>query len=360
MIYYKDLRYNFVELFNETSGTLIRSNILKDGKETDQLAYMRSFPELLDIGIMGSCEAGRSGVCNSAGIDCYQKGAHIHKPNMRLEEYVRIIEQCSGRVFQVALGGAGDPNKHECFKKILEATRLNKIVPNYTTSGYALTEDEVSATKMYCGAVAVSYYSMLDANNHESNMSTISAINRFIEAGCITNVHYVLSKKNIKEAIRRVRSGLFPSGINAVIFLLYKPVGLASKEYVLSFQDPDYVELLRLVSTSHSNWKYGFDTCQTPALNIIGKSIARESLEFCEASRFSMYIDAQSIAYPCSFGLGKSEYCVDLKSSSLKDAWNSKQFARFREKQEHMCQGCNVHGCRSCALNLGLNLCGKL
>ena len=79
-----------------------------------------------------------------------------------------------------------------------------------------------------------------------------------------------------------------------------------------------------------------------------------------EASRFSMYIDAQSIAYPCSFGLGKSEYCVDLKSSSLKDAWNSKQFARFREKQEHMCQGCNVHGCRSCALNLGLNLCGKL
>ena len=79
-----------------------------------------------------------------------------------------------------------------------------------------------------------------------------------------------------------------------------------------------------------------------------------------EASRFSMYIDAQSIAYPCSFGLGKSEYCVDLKSSPLKDAWNSKQFARFREKQEHMCQGCNVHGCRSCALNLGLNLCGKL
>ena len=47
MIYYEDKKYHFFELFNEKSGTLIRSNVFG----TDLEATMRSFPELIDIGI---------------------------------------------------------------------------------------------------------------------------------------------------------------------------------------------------------------------------------------------------------------------------------------------------------------------
>ena len=45
MIYYKDNRFGFIELFNDETGTLIRSNILDNGIETGQLPPMRSFPD---------------------------------------------------------------------------------------------------------------------------------------------------------------------------------------------------------------------------------------------------------------------------------------------------------------------------
>lgn len=360
MIYYSDKKYSFIEFFNEITGTLVRSNVLKNGTETTSLPQMRSFPELIDIGIMGSCEAGKTGICRLAGVDCYQCGAILSEANMSLSEYEHIINQCRGRVFQVALGGAGDPNKHEHFKEILRLTRENEIVPNFTTSGYDLTEEEVFFSKKHCGAVAVSYYSKLDSNGNESNPITISAIKRFVDAGCITNVHYVLSTKTIKEALYRVKHGIFPKGINAVIFLLYKPIGLGSMNYALDSSNKEYIELLRLVSKTSNSWRYGFDTCQSPAIYEYTVGIAKESIEFCEAARFSMYIDSHGVAYPCSFGREKSEYSVDLRKNTLKQAWNSEQFDSFREKQNQVCSACSVDGCRSCALGLVFNQCGQL
>ncbi len=359
MIYYKDNKFCFVELFNDTTGTLVRSNILNDGIETDQLPPMRSFPELIDVGIMGSCKAGKTGLCRIAGVDCYQCGMTSSEKNMGLDDYLAIINQCQGRVFQIALGGAGDPNKHEFFADILRRTRENRIVPNYTTSGYDLTDKEIELTKQYCGAVAVSYYSKLDEYGNEDNSSTITAIERFVKAGCITNVHYVLSKKSIKEAIYRVKNGVFPKGINAVVFLLYKPIGLASREYVLEYGNQDYLYLLHLITSEKSSWRYGFDTCQSPAIYKFVNSIAKESIEFCEAARFSMYINSKCIAFPCSFGIEDKKLGVDLKKHTLQEAWESECFAKFRKKQNEICSACNTYVCRGCGLGLEINLCGN-
>ena len=49
MIIYKDEVFGFFEIFNEENGTLFRSDI--NGVDP----VMRSFPELLDVGIMGHC-----------------------------------------------------------------------------------------------------------------------------------------------------------------------------------------------------------------------------------------------------------------------------------------------------------------
>lgn len=359
MIYYKDNRFRFIELFNDERGTLIRSNVLDNGIETEQQPPMRSFPELIDIGIMGACSAGKTGLCRNAGVDCYQRGMWSSEKNMDFDEYCTIINQCKGRVFQIALGGAGDPNKHEFFADILRVTRENRIVPNYTTSGYDLTDKEIELTKKYCGAVAVSYYSKLDNSGNEDNPPTIEAIERFVEAGCITNVHYVLSKKNIKEAIYRVKNSVFPKGINAVVFLLYKPIGLASREYVIDHENSDYLELLRLVASADSSWRYGFDTCQSPAIYKFAPGIATESIEFCEAARFSMYINPRCVAFPCSFGIEDDTYSVDLKRYTLQEAWESDKFSKFRKTQNKMCAGCNINVCRSCGLGLGINICGN-
>ena len=86
MIYYEDKKYKFFELFNEKNGTLIRSDI----SGTQMNATMRSFPELLDIGIMGQCSAAKAGMCSRVGVECYQNAINSNKKNMSLETICKI------------------------------------------------------------------------------------------------------------------------------------------------------------------------------------------------------------------------------------------------------------------------------
>ncbi len=205
---------------------------------------------------------------------------------------------------------------------------------------------------------AVSYYSRLDQHDKETNPITISAIKRFVDAGCTTNIHYVISKENIHEAISRLRNRLFPNGINAIVFLLYKPVGLANRTKVLSINDPEYLEFLSIINQANNTYRIGLDSCQAPAIHTFCPSVATNAIEFCDAARFSMYIDCKMKAYPCSFGHEYSEYAVDLNSVSIKDAWMSNQFELFRQHQDIGCGICDTKECRNCSLDLGLNLCG--
>ena len=361
MILYLDRKHRFFELFNPRTGFLARSDIL--GLH-NALPTQRNYPELIDIGIMGNCHAAESGICKNAGIDCYQSAIMNSKPNMDLLFYKRIISESKGKTFQVALGGAGDPNKHKDFADILSITRNNYIVPNYTTSGLLLSDKEVMLTKKFCGAVAVSFYSRLIDNETghqvESTPSTIKAINDLVQAGCIVNVHYVLSKETIKEAIFRIENNIFPEGIHAVIFLLYKAIGLGSLEKVLTFDSDDLFTLIKLVQESNSKIKFGFDTCCTPAILLHNSCVAPSSVEFCDAARFSMYIDCSGDAYPCSFAKSEAKYAISVVNSRIIDAWQSDPFQLFRMQQSNACVGCRVYNqcLGGCALG-AVNLCKK-
>ena len=360
MIIYKDKKYNFVEWFNEKNGFLMRSNIIKDGEETSVMPEMRSYPELIDVGIMGTCIACNNGICKAVGVDCYQNASQNKRPNMPFEIYKNIVEQSKGKTFQIALGGAGDPNKHERFEDILSVTYNNLIVPNLTTSGFELTNVEIHLMKKYCWDVAVSFYSKLCSANQESNSMTIQAIRRLIDAGCTTNIHYVVSKENIDEIIYRLENKIFPKGINACIFLLYKPAGQGELKKMLTINDSVYQRFIHLATTKRFDFKIGFDSCQTPALKAFGNMLADESLEYCESARFSMYIDCENQAYPCSFGWSQTEYSVDLNSHTVLEAWNSSQFAEFRSRQNIQCGLSYKNDCRCCALDLGIQLCNQI
>ena len=93
MIIYKDEVFGFFEIFNEENGTLFRSDI--NGVDP----VMRSFPELLDVGIMGHCNGGQ--YCRNAGIDCYQKGFTTYAPHMSYENFMEIVKQAAGKTFQI-------------------------------------------------------------------------------------------------------------------------------------------------------------------------------------------------------------------------------------------------------------------
>jgi len=349
MITYIDRTNRFYELFNPDTGEYIRSGILdKQNNDTGVDPFMRNFPSLIDIGIMNRC------VCAAkCHVDCYQKAIDRTGPNMSLRDYVSIMRQCKGRVFQVALGGAGDPDTHEDFRNILFATRMCGIVPNFTTSGIAFTREKAELCKKYCGAVAVS---MHDANY------TYNAIQMLLDAGVKTNIHYVLGKNSIQDAIDRLKSDGFPQGINAVVFLLYKPIGLGRIENVLHDNDPKLAEFFDLIDSKKFPFKIGFDSCTAPAIINRTRNVDLDSIDFCEGGRYSMYIDANMNAMPCSFGNQDEKYYVNLRENTIEQAWNSDVFEKFRDSLRHSCPNCpDRSGCAGgCPICRDIVLCSRM
>ena len=351
---YIDKENNFYEVFNTTTGFYMRS----DDLDTNEEPFMRNFPALIDVGIMGSCMHGKSGLCLKSGVECYQNGLTSFKPDMSLENYKSIIDQCKDKVFQFALGGRGDANKHKNFKEILEYTTENRIIPNYTTSGLLLTDEEIELTKKHCGAVAVSFY------NPDPNGYTYSAINRFIKAEVKTNIHYVLSNYSISDAIDRLKTNNFPKGINAVIFLLHKPIGLGRQENVLNYNDPKVKEFFNIIDNAKQyniDFKIGFDSCTVPAIINMAKQIDIKSVDTCEAGRFSCYIDSEMNMIPCSFDNQDLKYAVDLKNYTIQEAWNSDIFNDFRNIFKNSCHGCKKrqHCLGGCPLVRNIVLCNN-
>ena len=325
-----DKKYSFKSAFDTVSGAYVRTGILDgNGKDTGMDPFMASYPHLIDVGVMGHCIHGKTGLCAKAGIGCYQSGLLVEQPNMTVENFRWIAEQSKHRCNQFALGGRGDPDQHERFEELLKICRENDLVPNFTTSGYGMTPEIAKLCKQYCGAVAVSWY---------RSEYTLNAIRMLLDAGVKTNIHYVLGKNSIDEAIERLKEDSFPNGINAVIFLLHKPAGQGTKANVLAFDDHRVLEFFSQIDQRHP-YKTGMDSCNVPGAIHYCKNVLPESLDTCEGGRFSCYISADMYMTPCSFDQEK-KYNVSLKGSTIEEVWNSQPFEEFRNKMHAACPEC--------------------
>lgn len=274
------------------------------------------------------------------------------------ENFMEIVKQAAGKTFQIALGGAGDPNKHPQIEDILKSCRAYRIIPNMTTSGFLITDNEVGLIKQYCGAVAVSWYSRF-MDGKESNQETIDAVERLVKSGCTTNIHYVVSKDTINEAITRLEMDSFPKGVNAVIFILYKPVGNGIIEKVLKNTDSRIERFISLATKVKHPYRVGFDTCFTPALLRWGDTVPAVSIDACEAATFSMYIDSQMNCYPCSFGIWDKSISESMNSKALREIWQGDKFVAFREQRKEKCSSCRqTELCRGgCRLGIDIDMC---
>ena len=327
----EDKKYHFRSAFDTTTGAYVRTGILdEDGKDTGVDPFMASYPHLIDVGVMGHCIHGKTGLCAKAGIGCYQRGMLIEQPNMTVEDFRWIAEQSKHRCNQFALGGRGDPDQHEHFEELLKICRENNLVPNFTTSGYGMTPEIAKLCKKYCGAVAVSWY---------RSTYTLNAIQMLLDAGMKTNIHYVLGNNSIDEAIERLKENTFPKGINAVIFLLHKPAGQGTKANVLQYSDPRVAEFFSLIDVHHP-FKTGMDSCNVPGAIQFCKNVLPESLDTCEGGRFSCYISSDMYMTPCSFDQDK-KYYVSLRENTIEKAWNSEAFECFREHMRQACTDCS-------------------
>ncbi len=349
-VYRKDFYLNYKYSFNYKTGLYKRSDYLDEmGMETGKDVFAANFPHLIDVGIMGHCTHGRSGLCVKTGVQCYQNGLSVNKPNMTIENFKRIAEECNGLTNQFALGGRGDPNEHEDFEKILQISRENNIIPNYTTSGFNLTDKQIALSKKYCGAVAISWY---------RSPYTISSIKRLIESDIKTNIHFVLNNDTIDEAIYLLENDKFPDGINAVIFLTHKPVGLGKKEKCIKYDDERVQKIYSLIKNKKYRFKIGVDGCFVVGMLVSDKDFNMKYLDTCEAARFTCYIDSQMHMKPCSFDV-ENKYAIDINNTSIIDAWNSPEFVKIRETLLKGCPNCDkneiCHG--GCFLHKDIVLC---
>lgn len=348
---HRDATYGFITRFNPETGLYIRSNILDDlGQDTGREPFMAEFPHLLDIGIMGHCEHGASGLCIQSGVQCYQDGLHRREPNMALADFKEIARQCQGRVYQFALGGRGDPDMHESFEEILAVSRDAGIVPNMTTSGFGLTAEKARLIGRYCGAAAVSWY----RSEH-----TTAAMNLLLEAGVKTNIHYVLGNQSIDEAIDLIENRKVPEGIGRMIFLLHKPVGLGQEKNVMTIMDPKVRYFFSLFNDETNCRMAGFDSCCVPGLLNMAQRIHPASIEACEGGRFSAYITPDMKLLPCSFDQRK-KWGVDLKTHSIEAAWYSHPFEDFRNHMKNRCPDCTLkeYCLGGCPVTPEIVLCG--
>ena len=342
-----DKKNKFVSMFNPETGEYMRTGIIENGKDTDVDPFMASYPELLDVGIMQTCVCSHK--CN---VDCYQKAIDRTGKNMSVEDFESILKQSKGKLFQVALGGAGDVDTHENFEEILKLCREYNIVPNFTTSGILMNPEKANLCKKYCGAVAVS--------EHFADY-TENALNYLMDAGVKTNLHYVLSNKTIDIAIERLKNNGFKKGLNAVVFLLYKPVGLGVEEQMLKADDPRVKEFFALINEGNFHHKIGFDSCSCSGIVNFTNKINMETLDFCEGGRYSAYIDANMNMMPCSFANQDSSWFVSLRDHTIQEAWDSKIFDKFRYSLQHSCSGCkNRANCAGgCPLVNQITLCNR-
>lgn len=347
-----DKKYHFKYAFDTKTGGYVRTGILdKTGMDTGVDPFMGSYPHLIDVGIMGHCIHGKTGLCVKAGIGCYQSGLMVEKPNMTIEDFRIIAEQSKGRCNQFALGGRGDPDQHEQFEEILKICHENNLVPNFTTSGYGMTTDLAQLCKKYCGAVAVSWY---------RSDYTLNAIKMLQAEGVKTNIHYVLGNNSIDEAIDRLKNKTFPKGVNAVIFLLHKPAGQGTKENMLSPEDPRVKEFFNEVDNGKHPHKIGMDSCCVPGLINNCRNVMMEALDTCEGGRFSCYISADMKILPCSFDQTE-RFAVSLNDRTIEEAWNSETFEMFRKSLRTRCPECSIrNSCMGgCPLMPEIVLCNK-
>ncbi len=327
-------------LFNTASGFFAR---IEDPRWPEPL-WSESGPELIDIAITNWCDRD----CPF----CYRR-SDTSGMHMTLEDYGDVIRQAARMgVLQVALGG-GNPNQHPHFPRILELTRREfGIIPSYTTNGRGLTSGVFAASQQFCGAVAVSAY--------PPYQETAAAVRKLLTLGIKTNVHFILSRGTVVKAISWLRDPpVWLDGINALIFLNFKPVTRNGDHTSLAANHPQAADLFALATAGNRAFKIGFDDCCATGLLAYGDPHPA-MVGACEAARFSMFVSERMRAYPCSF---MADLCDGelVTADNLLNIWRrDKLFAAMRQSLvTGRCTNCHLsRSCLSgCPLFPEMNFC---
>jgi radical SAM protein with 4Fe4S-binding SPASM domain len=204
-----------------------------------------------------------------------------------------------------------------------------------------------------CGAVAVSHYGRM----HED--SCFDTIRRLSDFGLRqVNIHKLLSKQTYRDCfdlIDRVKADPRVAGLKAIVFLLLKPKGDRNNlDSIVSLDD--YRALVdRAIERSVA---IGMDSCSAPMVLRTMPAEVIPSVEPCESTLFSIYVNVKGEMFPCSFTEGtpgwESGIPLDgpLRMDDAQFLWYHSRVVEWRRNLLESSNGCSDCGvrthCRSC------------
>lgn len=330
---FRSFLYNYD--FNNKTGVFERWGATKE-----QDAVFSPFgPELADIEIsVGDCSIG----C----LHCYKSNTNRAGRHMSLDTFKTIADKLPSTLTQIAFG-ITDIDSNPDFIHILECTRKKDIVPNFTLSGAGLTDSIAVRCAELCGAIAVSVYP------HTKDLA-YNTVKTFTDLGMEqVNIHLLYHQNNqdfVYGVLRDTKSDVRLKELNCVVLLGLKPKGRAQSGY----SPMCYTDFSNLVKWCFDNeMRIGFDSCSAYKFEKFVRENMSERVdllvvsESCESSLFSIYIDVDGNAWPCSFSENESGVVpVSLSTCNdfLQDVWYSDSFNGFRSR---LLDGCE-NGCRKC------------
>jgi len=342
----RSANYNYN--FNKETGFFARWGATKE--DDPQWA---PGPEILDIEISaGKCMAG----CRF----CYKSNnGSLPVKNMTLAQFKNILNKMPNTLTQVAFG-ITDINTNTDFFPMMDYCREKGIVPNFTCNGWQVTKEVAEKVAATCGAVAVSVY---------NKDASYGAIKSFADAGMKQiNIHFMLSEETYDRAFEIVSDAASDErlkGLNAIVFLAYKPKGPHPDSYHTVKDVAKYQAL-----TTHCEEKgvsYGMDSCSAGMyIKSIQDRPDKQKLslfvESCESSMFSGYINVEGKYYHCSFsegeGLWKDGLDVLACTDFMKEVWEHPLTVKFRKlsvksADKNPYKDCG--DCRSCLVFPSIN-----
>ncbi len=349
--YFLSENYNFI--FNKDTGFFARW-----GKEQkDDPDYSSFGPEILDIEIS-------KGRCSQKCRFCYKSNGSGESVNMSLDTFKLISRSFPKTVTQIAFG-ITDIHENVDFWAIMAHTKEIGVIPNYTTNGFGVTKEVAEKTAKLCGAVAISLYDKDQCYN---------AINEFTKAGMTqVNIHYMLCEETFDAAFELINDVHIDSrlkGLNAIVFLQYKPHGRGVGKFT-SIQNIDKFKSL-IEHANDTNVGIGFDSCSAPLYfkainNEPNYKQLSEYAEPCESGLFSFYMNVEGKYFPCSFTEGENDWEEGIDGNNpenfIDDIWFNPRLISWRNnlinsskgckcKSSSICRNCPIFAITSCKLNL--------
>jgi hypothetical protein len=266
---------------------------------------MAPFPEIMDLEIATGCDGIGKGACKF----CYKSNTPQQHHEMSIEDVEKILHNMGfwcyadhrGYDFvsplqQVAFGITRNTNQN--LLPIFKLTRELGIIPNVTTHGYQLTEDQIKEWGKVLGAVAVSRY------DNQLCFDTVEAFTRLTNLQ--VNIHQLLSEDTYDDCMRLLelrKSDPRLAKMNAIVFLMLKPKGRGSALSQLKSMDK-YKALIGRALVE--GIPFGFDSCSATVFEQAvshlpnAKQLIRCS-DPCESGLFSIYANDKGDVSPCSF-----------------------------------------------------------